>query len=249
MTNTDSGDFADSHPKDGEKFTNLVHMVRPGWEVSVFPVKDGEFPDDIAGFDGAMITGSPASVRGDHDWIPPLLQLIRDMNDKRHPLFGACFGHQAIALALGGSMAQNPKGWVHGLTHNTIVARPEWGQDLPDQVGLYGSHIECVTDLPKGAVQIAESDTMITGFAMGNHIYTTQHHPEMSHGFISALTEELRSTLGPEVFERAIESLQAQSDQQVFAESIARFFEQGRRWSTVRASTHPTPGSQRHQSV
>lgn len=227
VTNTDSGTFADRHPKDGEKFTRLVHMARPKWNVTDFSVKDGEFPDDIAEFDGAIITGSPASVQGDHPWIAPLLKLIRDMNDRRQPLFGACFGHQAIALALGGELGTNPNGWVHGLTLNQMVTRPFWAQDLPEEVRLYGSHMERVTELPKDASKISMSGNTITGFAIGSHIYTTQHHPEMSHEFISALTEEMRQTLGLENYSHACQSLQEASDQHAFAESIARFFELG----------------------
>ena len=63
MTNTDESDFAQDHPRDGEKFTTLVHLVRPDWRVEVFNVKDGVFPGDITDFDGVMITGSPSSVR------------------------------------------------------------------------------------------------------------------------------------------------------------------------------------------
>ena len=59
MTNTDESDFAARHPKDGVKFADLIHMARPGWRVSVFSVKDGEFPADIAAFDGAMICPGP----------------------------------------------------------------------------------------------------------------------------------------------------------------------------------------------
>lgn len=226
MTNTDSGAFSDRHPKDGEKFTRLVHMARPKWAVTVFSVKDGEFPDDIAEFDGAIITGSPASVRGNLPWIADLLELIRNMNDRRQPLFGACFGHQAIAMALGGQMDVNPNGWVHGLTRNHMVIRPRWTKGLPDEVKLYGSHNECVTALPTGASEVSSSDGILTGFAIGTHIYTTQHHPEMSHHFICALTEEMRATLGPDIHARANDSLKETSDQGVFAESIARFFEQ-----------------------
>ena len=226
MTNTDSSDFADRHPKDGEKFTDLIRLVRPNWQTTVFSVKDGEFPQDISQFNGAMITGSPASVRGDHPWIPPLLDMIRDMNRWQQPLFGACFGHQAIAMALGGAMDRNPDGWVHGLTRNRTVSRPEWAEGLPETVKLYGSHIECVTGLPSGAHQVSEQDGVITGFVLGKHIYTTQHHPEMSHEFISALTAEMRETLGPEAYGKAQNSLLERSDQKAFATCIARFFEQ-----------------------
>lgn len=227
MTNTDESEFAQAHPKDGEKFADLIHLVRPGWTLEVFAVKDGVFPADLSRFDGAMITGSPASVTGEADWIARLLDLIRAMHAAGMPIFGACFGHQAIALALGGTIGRNSGGWIHGLTRNRTLTRPGWARDLPDEVRLYGSHVEQVTALPEGAVPISRSEGCdVTGFVLGDTIYTTQHHPEMTPEFIAALTEELAGDLGPDLAARARASLAERSDMTVFAESIARFFEQ-----------------------
>ena len=227
MTNTDESDFAQAHPKDGEKFTDLIHIARPDWTTEVFSVKDGLFPKDMSRFDGAMITGSPASVRSGAAWVDHLLDTIRDMHGRKQPIFGACFGHQAVATALGGEIGNNPSGWVHGLTTNTVIQRPDWGQDLPDTVHLYGSHTEQVTKLPDGAVNLSRSEAAeTTGFAIGAHIYTTQHHPEMEPGFVAALTVEMEPILGPDVSAKAHASLETPADQKIFAESIARFFEQ-----------------------
>ncbi|MFC3614106.1 type 1 glutamine amidotransferase [Lutimaribacter marinistellae] len=226
MTNTDESAFAQRHPKDGQKFTDLVHRVRPEWQTVVFRVKDGEFPQTLDGLDGVMITGSPASVRGDAAWIGKLLDLVRTAYASGLPIFGACFGHQAVALALGGVVGDNPGGWVHGLTHSRMQSRPDWASDLPDVVRLYGSHTEQVTSLPAGAVTISQSeDCPVAGFFIGDAIYTTQHHPEMTREFITALTEELADELGSASYAAAMASLEGTADTDAFAESIARFFE------------------------
>ncbi|MEX0351225.1 MAG: type 1 glutamine amidotransferase [Paracoccaceae bacterium] len=230
MTNTDESVFAQRHPKDGEKFTDLIQLVRPDWTTEVFAVKDSVFPKDLARFDGVMITGSPASVRSGEDWALRLLDLIRAMHAQKIPMFGACFGHQAIALALGGALDDNPEGWVHGLTPNDVAAKESWTSHLPDRIHLYSSHKEQVSILPEGARNLSVSEQCTTsGFAIGRHIYTTQHHPEMSPDFMAALTEEVASILGPDVTERARASLAASADQRGFAESIALFFEQASR--------------------
>lgn len=227
MTNTDESDFADAHAKDGEKFTSLIQLARPDWTTEVFVVKDGKFPDDLMRFDGVMITGSPASVRNDAPWVARLLQLIRDMSGAKKPMFGACFGHQAIALALGGTIGFNPDGLIHGLTRNRMVSQPNWAADLPDTVRLYASHGEQVTTLPDGAVVLSASEGCdVSGFAIGNHIYTTQHHPEMTHAFITALTHEMADDMGPELTTKAHQSLADPSDMAMYAQSVARFFEQ-----------------------
>lgn len=229
MTNTDESEFAQAHPKDGEKFTDLIQMARPDWRTTVFSVKDGAFPQDLFAFDGAMITGSPASVRSGASWIRQLLDLIRAADTRQFPMFGACFGHQAIAAAFGGALDHNPSGWIHGLTRNRLLHRPEWANDLTDEFKLYGSHCECVSRLPQSATAFSESNGMNTGFLLGRHILTTQHHPEMTHDFIRALSEEMRGELGPEPHARALDSLKEQSDQRVFSECLARFFEQAAR--------------------
>lgn len=226
VTNTDKSPFADQHPKDGKKFTDLIQLSRPGWQLTVFEVHEGEFPTDILRFDGALITGSPASTRSDLPWIAPLMDLIRFMDRAQVPLFGACFGHQAIALALGGEIDRNPDGWAHGLIDNQMAARPSWTADLPPRVALYGSHCEHVSQLPARAVETARSTGLNAGFHIGNHIWTSQHHPEMSQGFITALTEEMRDTLGSDLHAQALSSLQNTSDQKPFSDSLARFFEQ-----------------------
>lgn len=227
VTNTDDSAFAQRHPKDDEKFTDLIKLARPDWSVAAYWVKDGVFPENPGDFDGLVLTGSPASVHDPAPWVARLLELIRDADRQRQPMFGACFGHQAIALALGGAVTRNPDGWVHGLTHNRIETRTPWMAGLPDDLKLYGSHVEQVSALPTGAEGLTSAPgTPVTGFSIGRHIYTTQHHPEMTPGFIAALTEELAGAMGPEVAARARASLADRSDMQAFAESIALFFEQ-----------------------
>lgn len=226
LTNTDESEFSQRHPKDGEKFTDLIHLVRPDWTTDVFSVKDGVFPEDLSAFDGVMITGSPASVHNGAAWTDRLLQVIRDLTDQRIPLFGACFGHQAIAVALGGTVGKNPGGWVHGLTWNELVHRPDWARDLPDRYHLFGSHSEQVLSAPEGAiVKSRAAGCPIAGMVIGDHVMTTQHHPEMSSEFIRALTDEMAGDLGPELTARAHLSLASPADQMAFAETLARFFE------------------------
>lgn len=227
MANTDESDFAAAHPRDGAKFTALIHSVRPDWTTRVFSVKDGQFPADLSGFDGAMITGSPASVHDSDPWVADLLALIRRMVAARLPLFGACFGHQAIALALGGQVGPNPGGWVFGRTETRLTDPAPWMSPLPPQAGLYAAHVEQVTALPAGArILTASPECPIGGFALGDHVYTTQYHPEMTPGFIAALIEHLKDDKPAGVIARARASLAEPADTQPFAESIARFFEQ-----------------------
>lgn len=222
MTNTDESDFSQSHPKDGEKFTTMIQSVRPDWKVSVFAVKDGHFPTDDSCFDGWLITGSPASVHDDEDWITDLKDFIRRLDANRKPMFGACFGHQAIAEALGGTVGWNPGGWVFGLVETEMEGRP---------IRLYAAHIQQVLALPATARSTGGNvECPIGGFAVGDHILTTQYHPEMSHDFISALVEEYADDMPVAVIEQARADLaRYQADGSRAAERIATFFERAAR--------------------
>lgn len=215
MANTDESTFAQGHPKDGEKFQALLADHAPGWRFSVFSVKDGVFPDDPAAFDGFLITGSPASVNDSDPWIARLFDLIRAIAALDRPLFGACFGHQAIAAAMGGEVGANPGGWVLGLVDTEMGGTP---------LSLYAAHREQVLRLPDGAVANGgNSDCLIGSFRLGPRILTTQYHPEMTPGFIAALVEELGGKLPPDVISRARASLGRTADRDAIAGRIAGF--------------------------
>lgn len=219
MTNTDESAFAQRHPKDGEKFPALLREVRPDWDFDVYSVKDGVFPETLDGVDGVLITGSPASVHDGEAWIDRLEALIRDIAETRLPVFGACFGHQAIAKALGGTVSYNPQGWVLGSVQTRLF-------DLDRTVSAYAAHKEQVTALPETAQVVAETPGCpIAGFAMGTHILTTQYHPEMTDGFVAALLEEMAQDTDPDVIRAAKDSLSHPADRQILAEWMAQFFE------------------------
>lgn len=227
MTNTDESEFSQQHPKDGEKWRNLIQPKRPDWTLRVFRVKDGEFPQNESEFDGWIITGSPASVHDDMPWIGQLLELIQRIYTAKTPMFGACFGHQAIAMALGGAVSPNPKGWVFGSVEMEATARPPWMEAR--RFWQYGAHIEQVSELPEGAdIVLRHEDCPIGGFIISDHVFTTQNHPEMTHDFIAALIEELANDKPADVITQARESLRLSADNGLFSDCIIRFFEHER---------------------
>lgn len=230
ITNTDDSEFAKRHPRDPEKFQALLQPLRPNWTFTAVWVRDAEFPANIKDFDGYVITGSPASVHDGAAWIGQLLNLIRDVDEARIPTVGVCFGHQAIALALGGTVEASPGGWGFGTATTTFSRSEPWMVPARQSLTLYAAHSEQVTRAPGGAVVLGGSAFCpIASYRVGTHIFTTEYHPEMTLEFISALVEELADYLGPAVTARARAQIRQPADGAIFAEWAVRFLEMPRR--------------------
>ena len=228
-TNTDTSAFAARHPDDGHKFRALIHGMRPDWRISIFDLPAGDFPDVLADYDGFVIGGSPASVNDDAPWIGRLLRLIPAIVAQNRPLFGACFGHQAIAVALGGTVAPNPGGWVFGVTETTPTATAApWMQGDLRPIRVNAAHSEQVTALPPGAEVIStNSDCAVGAMRIGPFVFTTQYHPEMTADFIAALVEDYADDLPEPVAAQARRSLGQPADSYRMAAWIVGFLEQG----------------------
>ncbi len=224
MPNSDDSDFALEHPNDGEKWLRLLAKKRPDWVFSTFAVDQGHFPADEQKYDGWIVSASPHSVNHDAPWMPDLFALIRRIATQRRPMLGASFGHQAIAKALGGSVAPNPNGWTFGSTEVVITAPPPW---MPAaRIWLYASHYEQVTQLPENATTtMSFADCPIGGFVIGDHIFTTQLHPEMSDKFFVALVDHMATSVPSDPVRKAQTSLTRGDDNWVFSNWIIRFFE------------------------
>lgn len=227
MANTDESAFAAAHPGDGDKWRAALEPICPGCDFPIYSVKDGDFPQHVGDHDGFIITGSPASVNDLAPWLDPLFGLIREAVATGVPLFGACFGHQAIALALGGAVEENPGGWVFGTTTTDVNAPAPWME--AGTLRQYAAHVEQVTRLPDGAeVVMGNEECPVGGFVIGAHVFTTQYHPEMTHAFIEALVAEYAGKLPAEVADRARASLTQQADNATVARWIMAFFRRAR---------------------
>lgn len=226
LTSNDTSDFARRFPDDGEKFIALLAPLRPDWTFEVIRVKDNVFPESPDAFDGYIITGSPASVNGSEVWIARLMEFIRMLSDRRINVFGACFGHQAIAVALGGTVAVSPKGWGLGIAKTHFAKTAPWMQPAHCELTLYAAHGEQVTKLPEGAVVLGGDEFCPVGaYRIGDHVFATEYHPEMTPDFIAALIDELDDDLDKATIGRAKASLAMPDQGKDFAQWIVNFLE------------------------
>jgi GMP synthase (glutamine-hydrolysing) len=133
-----------------------------------------ELPDTFA-FDGAIVTGSRASVYWDEPWIDPLIEWVGTATERDMPVLGVCFGHQVLAAALGGTV-EDMGSYEIGYRDVEVGDDPLFaGVESPATV--FTTHSDTVTELPPEAEQIAANDYGVHGFRVG-HAVGVQFHPE-----------------------------------------------------------------------
>jgi len=191
-----------------------------GFEFQTYAVVDGAFPGCVDDADGWLITGSKHGAYEDHDWIPPLEQLIRDIYADGRPMIGVCFGHQIVAQALGGKVAKFDGGWSVG--HRSYEINGE-------TMHLNAWHQDQVVDVPDGAEVIGSNDFCAhAALLYDNRILTIQPHPEFNAEVIDLLIRTRGPGVVPEdLLKAANDNLSKPTDSDRFADRMEAFFKRG----------------------
>ena len=194
-------------------------LLGDGFEVESFDVQAGELPEPNE-HHAVLITGSPAGVYDPLPWIEPLLGFIRAADQSR--MVGACFGHQAMAEALGGKVEKSHKGWGTGLHHYSVVGRQEW-MDGEEAIAAPASHQDqVVVQPPNSEIILASEFTPYAGLVWTDRAAISfQFHPEFSPAFAKALIAERHDRV-PDP-DAAIASLDAPNDNARVGDWIRRF--------------------------
>ena len=124
-----------------------------------------------------ILSGGPSSVYAEN--APKVDAAIFSLGI---PVFGICYGFQAMAAALGGVVSQTGKS-EFGRTETTVQPSSKLFTGLPAQQKVWMSHGDAVTTAPKGfTVSAVTEDTPIAAFedATGK-LAGVQFHPEVLH--------------------------------------------------------------------
>jgi GMP synthase-like glutamine amidotransferase len=199
-------------------------LLGDGYDSRVFDTQAGEQPDPAA-FDAAIITGSAAGVYEDPPWIAGLLDWIREARG-RTALIGICFGHQAMAQALGGRVEKSDRGWGVGLHCYEVASAEPWMRPPATTVSIPASHQDQVVEKPADARVILRSAfTPIAGLAWDDDAISLQGHPEFTPAYAAALTGGRRERIGAAVTDAALDSLARPDDRALVGEWLRRFIE------------------------
>ena len=200
----------------------LRDLLGEGFAFETFDLQAGEWPDAGA-FDAAIITGSSAGVYETDAWIADLLDWIRAAKG-RTKLVGVCFGHQAMAQALGGRVEKSERGWGVGLHRYDVVSTEPWMSPAATKIAIPASHQDQVIDKPADARVLLRSDfTPFAGLAWGEDAISFQAHPEFTPAFATDLTAGRHDRIDPTLIGRAVDSLKAPDDRAMVGRWISAF--------------------------
>jgi GMP synthase (glutamine-hydrolysing) len=197
---------------------SFAHWIRvaaglAAHDTATCPVMDGVALPAPTGWHGILITGSGAMVTERHDWSERCADWLREAAAHDVPLFGICYGHQLLAHAFGGTVADNPVGREMGTApiqrHDTADDDPLFAA-LPHSFRAQTTHRQTVLAPPPGATVLARSERdACQAFRFGTCSWGVQFHPEFSsgmmRGYIAGRADVLRREgVDPSALHRAV---------------------------------------------
>ncbi|SJZ78845.1 type 1 glutamine amidotransferase [Consotaella salsifontis] len=216
----------DLEPRHGtypQMFERMLRSVSPDVAIDVVSVIDGERLPEPQAIEAAIITGSAYGVYDDIDWMEPLMDFIRKVYVAHKPMVGVCFGHQAIAQAMGGTVTKSEKGW--GIGRHVYNVVEDNGLIAERDLAIACSHQDqVVVPPPEARVFLSSEFTPYAGLLYGNgKVMSVQPHPEFTADYALALCESRRGIAPETLIEEAERSLDLPSDRAILARAITQF--------------------------
>ena len=207
-----------------DMFERLIGTADATASFETVRLADGEALPDATTLEAILITGSPAGVYDDFDWIAPLERFVRAAYEAKIPMVGICFGHQVIAQALGGTVRKSEKGW--GIGRHVYDVVPGNGAIDGEKLAIAASHQDQVIEPPAGATTILHSTfTPHAGILYENgSAFSVQPHPEFNTALAEFCCEKAGRHGAPEALvATAKASLEQPVDNADLGRAITRF--------------------------
>lgn len=168
-----------------------------------------------------LITGCNKASYDHDEWIVNLLEWIKKSYTLNLKMVGICFGHQAIALALGGKVERYSGGWGIGIRASKILDEKMNSFFKGEKLQLLYNHHDQVTIIPQMAKPLATSQfCKYEGLRVGENILTFQGHPEYIVEYEKHLLKNHSENEDPQVINNALYSLENGEHQSV---EVAKF--------------------------
>ena len=124
-----------------------------------------------------ILSGGPASVYAED--APSIDPKILELGV---PVLGFCYGHQIMAVTLGGEVAHSEVGEYGPATVHRAGDSSLFGE-TPSEQTVWMSHRDAVSRAPEGFVVTSHTDVcpVASMECPERHLYSTQFHPEVRH--------------------------------------------------------------------
>ena len=171
----------------GDLTSDRLHRVR--LEAAAMP------PIDLDDYSGVIVGGSPFNASDPPGVKSPvqrrvereLTALLDQVLDRDFPFLGACYGVGLLTSHLGGTLDGT---WSEEAGPTWISLTDEGAADqlfaaLAPTFQAFVGHKEACSELPRGAVLLATGQNCpVQAFRVGNNVYATQFHPELTNAGI-----------------------------------------------------------------
>lgn len=205
-----------------QKFERMLSPLMPNVKFEHFNVMQGNYPSNPTDYDGVVITGSIENVTDRSPWMEQLFDHIRILDAAKVKIFAVCFGHHAVAVALGGSVNYQPL--LLGVAKFEIIEQKPWMQPMAKTLKLPTGNFQQVTKLPADMQLVAQNPLCPNVMAVkANHILTLQFHPELSAEYMQHYIDGIANKADPELITIARKQINEGADRDIVANWAAAF--------------------------
>ncbi|GKU06154.1 gmp synthase [Fusarium langsethiae] len=163
-----------------DRITQLIRQSKPDAQIDVCAAIQGDALPDAESQDLIILTGGPFNLLKNEtpQWVADTLEYLRRVTEHRSKpkILGICWGQQAVALALGGTLDRSDRGHCVGVEDITLT--PE-GTTFFDATSLtiHKNHEIVVTDVGPHLSPLAFNNEVL--MSKDGQVLTFQGHPEM----------------------------------------------------------------------
>lgn len=158
----------------------------------------GKLPDfeEVA---AVVVSGSAASVTAPEPWMLRTADWLKGALGAGVPTLGICFGHQLLAVALGGRVEPNPSGREIGTVELFPIEFDRLiGADEPPLL-VNMTHVDSVTHIPPGSRLLARTALEPhAALRLREWAWSVQFHPEIDEVVLRHYLDARSSVLSRE---------------------------------------------------